>query len=122
MYCSNCGKEMLIERQDFCHYCGCENLNIGRKPKSEYEKHYYKNKPSRLPSHSSRLTDYPVSSYMKPRRNDRPGPHSRKSLGYAIASIGIGAIQFLIGQVMRVSKGQANPKIVGEMLKKKLSK
>lgn len=30
------------------------------------------------------------------------------------------AIQFLIGQVMRVSRGQANPKIVGEMLKKKL--
>jgi aspartyl-tRNA(Asn)/glutamyl-tRNA(Gln) amidotransferase subunit B len=31
------------------------------------------------------------------------------------------ALQFLIGQVMRESKGQANPKIVGEMLKKKLS-
>jgi aspartyl-tRNA(Asn)/glutamyl-tRNA(Gln) amidotransferase subunit B len=30
------------------------------------------------------------------------------------------AIQFLIGQVMRVSKGQANPKTVGRMLKKKL--
>jgi aspartyl-tRNA(Asn)/glutamyl-tRNA(Gln) amidotransferase subunit B len=31
------------------------------------------------------------------------------------------ALQFLVGQVMAASKGKANPKIVGEMLKKKLS-
>lgn len=31
------------------------------------------------------------------------------------------AIQFLIGQVMRETKGSANPKIAGEILKKKLS-
>ena len=30
------------------------------------------------------------------------------------------ALQFLIGQVMRVTRGSANPKVVGEMLKKKL--
>ncbi|MFH0952990.1 MAG: Asp-tRNA(Asn)/Glu-tRNA(Gln) amidotransferase subunit GatB [Verrucomicrobiota bacterium] len=31
------------------------------------------------------------------------------------------ALQFLVGQVMRRSKGKANPQIVGEMLKKKLA-
>lgn len=32
------------------------------------------------------------------------------------------ALQFLIGQVMRVTRGSANPKIVGKMLRKKLKK
>ena len=31
------------------------------------------------------------------------------------------ALQFLVGQVMRLSKGKANPQVVGEMLKRKLS-
>ena len=30
------------------------------------------------------------------------------------------ALQFLVGQVMRLSKGKANPQVVGEMLKRKL--
>jgi len=33
-----------------------------------------------------------------------------------------GAIQFLIGQVMKISKGQANPKIVGKIIKKLIKK
>ena len=32
------------------------------------------------------------------------------------------ALQFLIGQVMAASRGQANPQVVGEILKKKLKK
>jgi aspartyl-tRNA(Asn)/glutamyl-tRNA(Gln) amidotransferase subunit B len=32
----------------------------------------------------------------------------------------VAALQFLVGQVMKVSKGKANPKIVMELLKKKL--
>ena len=31
------------------------------------------------------------------------------------------ALSFLIGQVMKETKGKANPKLVGEMLRKKLS-
>jgi len=30
------------------------------------------------------------------------------------------ALQFLVGQIMRLSKGKANPQLVGEMLKKKM--
>jgi aspartyl-tRNA(Asn)/glutamyl-tRNA(Gln) amidotransferase subunit B len=30
------------------------------------------------------------------------------------------ALQFLVGQVMRLSKGKANPRVVGEILKRKL--
>jgi aspartyl-tRNA(Asn)/glutamyl-tRNA(Gln) amidotransferase subunit B len=30
------------------------------------------------------------------------------------------ALKFLMGQVMRATKGQANPKMVGELLQKKL--
>ncbi len=30
------------------------------------------------------------------------------------------ALKFLVGQVMRVTKGRANPKLVNELVKKKL--
>jgi len=48
--------------------------------------------------------------------NDHPGPVTEYRNGK------VQAIGFLVGQVMKISRGQANPKLVNQILKQKLEK
>ena len=91
MFCQNCGEKLESKEQKFCAGCGSVITNAQDAPQVPQLKAEEKQVPAPVKS-------APVYE-SKPINVGGPGPHSKKTLAFAIVSLVLGGIGFAIGGV-----------------------
>ena len=122
MFCPNCGNDLVISGQNFCHNCRFEIPEIlnhpeqpgppkqrSELPKQRLEppqqrpvKYRYE---SRLYSKPEEDLDYYYIKRSKRSKTGKPGPYSKKCLGYSIVSCAIAAVTLFLGYGMIIYRG-----------------
>lgn len=97
MFCSICGAELISPNQRFCTKCG-SIISINLKA-PQLKNELPQNVPTTISPATPTYIYVPVIQQkpVKPVKNDKPGPHSRKCLGFAITSIGLAAFDLIFG-------------------------
>ena len=96
MFCPNCGNILPIENQSFCHNCGYNIPEVLYDSEKEVRKRNYESPHGSQHIWKPPTQRYPIK-HKKPSRDVRPGPYSKKCLGYSIVSLVIAAIAGFIG-------------------------
>ena len=94
MFCPNCGEELRISNQRFCHNCGFEIPSMFDTPPRSKEKYQYE----------SIVKSQPTAQYLHaPISKERPiisggaGKYTKLSFGFALVSLGISIFGLIIG-------------------------
>ena len=91
MFCQNCGEKMESKEQKFCASCGSEISDTPGAPQAPP----LKVEENKVPSPVKSVPVYES----KPINVGGPGPHSKKTLAFAIVSLVLGGIGFAFGGI-----------------------
>jgi hypothetical protein len=103
MFCPNCGQKLKESNQRFCHSCGSEISTTSEAPKLEIERSPYES--TTITKSTPEYTDFSVSPQKPtPVKVEGPGSNSIKCFIYAMTSMILFVIAFVIGfNVVRLS-------------------
>ena len=92
MFCQNCGEKVESKDQKFCASCGSEISDTPVAPQAPP----LKVEENKVPSPVKSVPVYES----KPINVGGPGPHSKKTLAFAIVSLVLGGIGFAFGGIV----------------------